>query len=84
MSGLRSIVLTAVFAVLLPGCAEDPDKPFLEFAGGGFIYNYRLATADYGFVVRVVKKLPTDTIIEAELEDPAGGPHRHPPDRPLD
>ena len=70
----RSILLSAAIAVLLLGCAEDPDKPYLEFAGGGFIYNYRLATADYGFVVRVVKKLPAGTIIEAEFEDPAGGP----------
>lgn len=59
---------------MLAGCADDTNKPYLEFAGGGFIYNYRLATADYGFVVRVVKKIPADTIIEAEFEDPAGGP----------
>lgn len=70
---VRSILLSAAITVLLLGCAEDPDKPYLEFAGGGFIYNYRLATADYGFVVRRVKKIPTGTIIEAEFEDPAGG-----------
>ncbi len=74
MPGVRSVLLSAAIAALLLGCAEDPDKPYLEFAGGGFIYNYRLATADYGFVVRRSKKIPTGTIIEAEFEDPAGGP----------
>jgi hypothetical protein len=65
----------AVFAVLLTGCADgDAEMPYLEFAGGGFIYNYRLATADYGFVVRRLKKIPPGTVIEAEFENPSGGP----------
>ena len=74
MARLRSLLAWALTAVSLLGCAEDSDKPYPEFAGGGFIYNYRLATADYGFVVRRVKKIPEGTIIEAEFEDPAGGP----------
>lgn len=67
-------MLLVALTATLSGCADDPDRPYLEFAGGGFIYNYRLATADYGFVVRRVKKIPDGSIIEAELEDPAGGP----------
>ena len=64
----------AVFAVGLIGCADGgADKPYLEFAGGGFIYNYRLATADYGFVIRMLKKIPPGTVIEAEFENPSGG-----------
>ena len=71
---MKTLVISVVLAVALAGCGDDPDKPYLEFAGGGFIYNYRLATADYGFVVKRVKKIPAGTIIEAEFEDPAGGP----------
>jgi hypothetical protein len=54
---------------------EDPSqKPYLQFTGGGFILNYRLAEAFYGFSVQVQKPLRTGSIIEAEFEDPQGGP----------
>lgn len=67
--------LTVALAVLLmAGCDDEPgDKPYLEFAGGGFIFNYRLATADYGFVARVVRDIPAGSIIEAQFENPSGG-----------
>lgn len=70
---LKRFVLAAALVAMLTSCADDSDKPYLEFAGGGFIYNYRLATADYGFVVRRVRKIPQGTIIEAEFENPSGG-----------
>ncbi len=64
-----------MLASTLTGCTSgDDDGPFLEFAGGGFIYNYRLATADYGFVIRILRKVPPGTVIEAEFENPGGGP----------
>lgn len=75
MATYRSIALFIAYAAVLIGCSSDNgDKPYFEFAGGGFIYNYRLATADYGFVVKVLRKLPEGAVIEAEFEDPAGGP----------
>ncbi len=75
MADIKSLVVCTALAAMLFGCSGgDADKPYLEFAGGGFIYNYRLATADYGFVVRRVKKIPQGTIIEAEFENPSGGP----------
>ena len=75
MVAIRLPFVYAMLAVTLIGCTNgDTGKPYLEFAGGGFIYNYRLATADYGFVVRRVKKIPAGTIIEAEFENPSGGP----------
>ena len=57
---------------LAVACAED-DGPYLEFLGGGFVFNYRLAEADYGFVVKRLRRIPDGTIIEAVLENPAGG-----------
>lgn len=68
---------TLVFAVLV-GIGwltrEDPaDKPYLAIAGSGFLFNYRIAEASYGFTAMVVRPLPTGTIIEASFEDPAGG-----------
>lgn len=74
MIAIRSPLAYATLAGILIGCADsDADKPYLEFAGGGFIYNYRLATADYGFVIRMLKKIPPGTVIEAEFENPSGG-----------
>ncbi len=68
---LPAIILGATLGVCDSGDSED--KPYLTFAGGGFVFNYRLATADYGFVARVMRTIPAGSIIEAEFEDPAGG-----------
>jgi len=70
MSRLVS-ALTAL--LLLIGC--DGDKgPYLSFAGGGFVFNYRIAEIYYGFVLKPERKLPEGSVIEARFEDPAGGP----------
>lgn len=60
----------ALAAACSPG---EGDGPYLEFLGGGFVFNYRLAEADYGFVVKRLRRIPEGTIIEARLENPAGG-----------
>jgi len=57
--------------VLAAAC--EGEGAYLEFAGGGFIMNYRLAQAEYGFVVKRLRRIPDSTIVEARLEDPAGG-----------
>ena len=61
-------------ALALIACDFNGDKPYLSFVGGGFIFNYRLATAEYGFVARVMRPIPEGSIVEAEFENPAGGP----------
>lgn len=67
----RTLLLAAVLAAC--GADQDSDKPYLKFLGGGFIFNYRLAQADYGFVAGVKRPLPSGAILEAEFEDPGGG-----------
>lgn len=43
------------YAVLLAGCSEDEaEKPYVEFAGGGFVFNYNIAEAYCGFVARAI------------------------------
>jgi hypothetical protein len=73
-----AIAVLAVLA-LLTGLfasreADDPSQPHIEFTGGGFIFNYNVAAAYYGFVAQVKRRVPPGTILEAEFEDPAGGP----------
>ncbi len=53
--------------------SDSSDKPYLAFAGGGFVFNYRLASADYGFVARALRTIPAGSIIEVAFEDPGGG-----------
>ncbi len=70
LAGL-AVLLAVLFALREQ---DDPGQPYIEFAGGGFIFNYNIASATYGFIARVVRRVPPGTILEAEFEDPAGGP----------
>jgi hypothetical protein len=63
--------LLALF--LLIGC-DDQKGPYLSFAGGGFVFNYRIGEVYYGFIAKPQRKLPEGSVIEARFEDPAGGP----------
>jgi hypothetical protein len=65
-----------LLAALLAGCGDDSDSgeaPYLEITGGGFVFNYRIAEAYYGFVARPLRSLPAGSRLEASFEDPAGG-----------
>lgn len=69
MAGLACVLFAVGWAT-----REDPaEKPYLEVAGGGFVYNYREAQVYYGFVATVLKPLPVGTWLIAEFENPAGG-----------
>jgi hypothetical protein len=68
------IVIAALAAIALAGCDDDADdRPYISFAGGGFIFNYNIAEAFYGFVATPERSIPPGTILEARFEDPAGG-----------
>ena len=66
---LRKIIVLT-FALLLAACGEDPNAPYLSFAGGGFVFNYRNAEAFYGFVAKPLRTLPEGGVIEAQFEVP--------------
>lgn len=69
----RATALLLLAALSLAGCGEDASKPYLVFAGGGFVYNYRIGEAFYGFVARPERTLPEGAVIEARFENPSGG-----------
>ena len=66
---MRKIILLTL-ALFLSGCGEDPNSPYLSFAGGGFVFNYRNAEAFYGFVAKPLRTLPEGGVIEAQFEVP--------------
>ncbi len=73
---IRRGLLLLACAGLLAGCEDDAAKPYVEFVGGGFIFNYRTANHYYGFVVRQKKPLPEGSKLEARFEVPDGAPEQ--------
>jgi hypothetical protein len=64
------LMLLAVLA--LAGC-EDAGKPPLALAGGGFIFNYRIAEVFYGVSLKPQRRIAAGAVLEGEFENPAGG-----------
>jgi hypothetical protein len=62
------LVLLATLAAV--ACSEKGD--YLSVAGGGFMFNYRIAEASYGIALTPMRDLPADGVIEATLENPSG------------
>ena len=74
MRHFMKIVVLLSLAVLQSGCEDNKNAPYFEFAGGGFIFNYRNAEHYYGFVARPKRGLPDDAVLEAHFEMPGGRP----------
>jgi hypothetical protein len=68
----RRNYLGLVVLLALPGCADSEAPPFVEFAGGGFVFNYRTANHFYGFVVKQIKPLPAGSKLRVTFEIPGG------------
>jgi hypothetical protein len=66
----RRNILLLVLAPLLWACGEDTSRPYLQFAGGGFVFNYRTANHYYGFVVRQQRPLPEGARLKVTFEVP--------------
>jgi hypothetical protein len=60
-----------LLASVLAACTGSGD--YLSTAGGGFIFNYRIAEATYGIALKPMRDLPPDAVIEATFENPSGG-----------
>ena len=76
----RTIALSGAAFLLALGVAAwavrvpPGETPYLRIAGAGFMFNYRVADAYYGFTALVMKPVKNSSVIEASFEDPAGGP----------
>jgi hypothetical protein len=68
-----AVAVLALTALLFAGCDTDKGPP-IAIEGGGFIFNYRIAEVFYGVSVKPLRKLQPGTMLEAEFDDPAGGP----------
>jgi hypothetical protein len=70
----RTVALGLSAALLLSGC-DDASKPPLVIAGGGFIFNYRIAEVFYGVSLKPQRRIAAGAVLEGEFENPAGGPN---------
>ncbi|AXS41735.1 hypothetical protein [Breoghania sp. L-A4] len=59
-------------ALVLAGC-DSGDTPYLKIAGGGFVFNYRIAEATCNVVAEPLRALPEGAVLEGEFENPQGG-----------
>jgi hypothetical protein len=62
----------AFLAVLLTVACSDSGE-YLALAGGGFVFNYRIAEATYGIALKPMRDLPADAVITATFDNPSGG-----------
>lgn len=72
---IRAVMAAVGLAVsaTVAGC-DDPAQPGLAIEGGGFIFNYREADVTYGIAVKPLRRFAAGTVLEAQFDDPAGGP----------
>ena len=64
---------TMLATAALAGCLDDDKSPYVELRGGGFQFNYRIAEATATVVLGTLRKLPANSLIEVNFENPAGG-----------
>lgn len=71
---MRAMRLVAGLAVLLGLAAPARgEEPYLSIAGGGFVFNYRVAVAHLSVALKPERPFPRGSSIEVEFENPAGG-----------
>ena len=70
MGARLMFVICCFLAVLVAACDDQAPGPYLKFAGGGFMFNYRYSRMTYGFVARQLKPLPEGSVLEATFDLP--------------
>jgi hypothetical protein len=67
----RRLAAALLTIALTAACSESGD--YLAVAGGGFVFNYRIAEATYGIALTPLRQIPDDAVIEARFDNPSGG-----------
>jgi hypothetical protein len=70
---IRAVFAIALVSILLPGCQRETDGKLVELTGRIFVFNYRVATANYLVTLRKLGPLPEGSTAVAEFENPKGG-----------
>lgn len=71
----RRFLIQLALPAALAACSNGSDRPYLEIAGGSFVFNYRIAQLTYGIVLRQLRPVPEGSLLEASFDLPGGGKH---------
>jgi hypothetical protein len=66
-----AILCLAILAA--SGCQRECQGVYLEISGRLFVFNYRVATANYLVTLRRVAPIPEGSRLQAQFENPRGG-----------
>ena len=69
----RSVQAIAVLSLIVLAACSGEEGSYFEVAGGGFVFNYRIAEAKYGIALKPMRDIPADAVIEATFDNPSGG-----------
>jgi hypothetical protein len=64
------VVVLCLVGLIFSACEDQSGKPYLKIVGGGFVFNYRYAAYNYGFVAKPLRPLPAGSTLEASFEVP--------------
>ncbi|MBO0142368.1 hypothetical protein JZX87_14470 [Agrobacterium sp. Ap1] len=71
---MKGSALAAGFAILLlASCQRETEGKLVELSGRLFVFNYRVATANYLVTLKKLRPLPDGSVVTAEFENPKGG-----------
>jgi hypothetical protein len=71
---MRQIFLCAVaMLILAAGCREQAGNDYVKLTGSIFIFNYRIAEANYVVTLAKLKPTPEGARVIARFDNPAGG-----------
>ncbi|WP_249406373.1 hypothetical protein [Rhizobium sp. CFBP 13726] len=70
--------------LIVTGCQRPSEGVYFELSGRIFVFNYRVATANYLVTLRKVSATPKESRARAEFENPRGGPPLVTEERVLD
>jgi hypothetical protein len=71
---MRGRAIASFLAMLaLAGCQRETEDKLVELSGRLFVFNYRVATANYLVTLRKIAPIPEGSIAAAEFQNPKGG-----------
>ncbi|MBB4350455.1 MULTISPECIES: hypothetical protein [Rhizobiaceae] len=71
---MKGTALAAALAILaLASCQRETEGKLVELSGRLFVFNYRVATANYLVTLKKLRPLPDGSVVTAEFENPKGG-----------
>ncbi|WP_117194156.1 hypothetical protein [Rhizobium terrae] len=70
---MHRLLICGLAALALAACQRKADEPLAELSGRVFIFNYRVAAANYVITLRKTAPFPEGAYAEAEFENPQGG-----------